>query len=399
MAKRTAKAGIYNMAWEKWEDGVNLGVEAEKGGDGVQFFTDLMVRYLFKEAGEQIFGVETLAPSPFPPIKSNGIQAVPYGQQLMGVTDPLLVMGAVGAATSKIELLLGAIDCVRHAPQKLLQSFLTLDHITKGRGIYALGGSEIKQLTPYGFSRIGSAKKLEESIQIIRLLLEAEGGPVHFQGEHWKMKGGSMPIRPYGDKPPKIICAPGVSIEVMGRYSDGMLTNTRRHPGGLEGFKRDVENLKESAVKAGRNPDDLIVAACPQIVMHSDPKKVYELCSTRQLKFVTMMTARERGYMWKDMSFEHPLGDEFGYARKQRPEDTDPAVINAAIEQVPTEAVIAMGFHTGSWEQIAEELQGWVDAGLDYLGIVDYGLWVDYEIAEEAAQNHRKLVDALQGTD
>ena len=28
------------------------------------------------------------------------------------------------------------------------------------------------------------------------------------------MKGGSMPIRPYGDKPPKIIGAPGDSNEV-----------------------------------------------------------------------------------------------------------------------------------------------------------------------------------------
>ena len=398
MVKRTAKAGVYNMAWENWDDAVRLGVEAEQAGDGVQFFTDLMVRYLFKEQGEKIFGVEELAPSPFPGIKSNGIQAVPYGPQLMGVTDPLLVMGAIGAQTSKMEMLLGAIDCVRHAPQKLLQSFLTLDHITKGRGIYALGGSEIKQLTPYGFSRIGSAKKLEESIQIIRLLLEAEGGPVHFQGEHWKMKGGSMPIRPYGDKPPKIICAPGVSNEIMGRYSDGMLTNTKRHPNGLEGFKRDVETMKKSAVKAGRNPDDLIVAACPQVVMHSDPAKVRELASSRQLRFVTMMTGKERGYMWKDYGFEHPLGDEFGYARKQRPEDADPDVINAAIEKVPVEAVMQIGFHTGSWEQIAEELQGWVDAGLDYLGIVDYGLWVDHSIAGEAASNHRNLVDSLQGT-
>ncbi|SCW66078.1 Luciferase-like monooxygenase [Sphingobium faniae] len=393
---RLAKAGVYNMGWSNWDEAVALGVEAEKGGDKVQFFTDLMVRYLFKETGEKIFGKEKLAPSPFPGILSNGVQAVPYGPELMGVTDPLLVMGAVGAQTSTMEMLLGAIDCVRHAPQKLLQSFLTLDHITKGRGIYALGGSEIKQLTPYGFSRIGSAKKLEEAIQIIRLLLEAEGGPVHFQGEHWKMKGGSMPIRPYGDKPPKIICAPGVSNEIMGRYSDGMLTNTKRHPGGLEGFRRDVAIMRESAAKAGRNPDDLIVSACPQIIMHDDPAKVQELANSRELKFVTMMTGKERGYMWKDYGFEHPLGDEFGYARKQRPEDADPEVINAAIEKVPAEAVTQIGFHAGSVQQIIDELSAWVEAGLDYIGIVDYGLWVDHDIAPAAAENHRKLVDALQ---
>jgi phthiodiolone/phenolphthiodiolone dimycocerosates ketoreductase len=394
---RKAKAGIYNMAWRSWDDHVSMGVEAEKAGHQVQFFTDLMVRYMFKEQGEAILGKEQLAPGPLAAIPNNGIQAVPYGPQLMGVTDPLLVMGAVAAQTQKMELLLGAIDCVRHAPQKLAQSFLTLDHISKGRCIFALGGSEMKQLSPYGFSRIGSAKKLEEAIQIIRLMFEAQGGPVHFEGEFWKMKGGSLPIRPYGAKPPKVICAPGVSPEIMGRYSDGMLTNTKRHPGGLEGFKRDVKNMRDAAAAAGRNPDDLIVAACPQIIMHDDVSEQRRLASQRALKFVTMQTAKEKGAMWREYGFEHPLGEEYGYARKLKPEQIDPVIINEAIDKVPPEAVMQLGFHTGSVEQIAAELQGFVDAGLDYLGIVDYGLWVDHGLAEISGKNHKRLIEKLQG--
>ena len=394
---RKAKAGIYNMAWRSWDDHVKLGVESEKAGHRVQLFTDLMVRYLFKEQGEHIFGKEKLAPGPVLGIPNNGVQAVPYGPELMGVTDPLLVMGAVAANTQSMELLLGAIDTVRHAPQKLAQSFLTLDHISKGRCIFALGGSEMKQLSPYGFSRIGSAKKLEEAIQIIRLLFEAQGGPVHFEGEHWKMNGGSLPIRPYGAEPPKVICAPGVSPQIMGRYSDGMLTNTKRHPGGIEGFKKDVQAMRAAARDAGRNPDDLIVAAATQIVMHDDPKELYRLCNQRALKFVTMQTAKERGAMWKEFGFEHPLGDEYGYARKLKPEIIDPAVVNAAIDKVPAEAVMKLGFHAGSVEQIASELQGYVDAGLDYLGIVDYGLWVDHSIERICADNHKRLIASLQG--
>ena len=114
---------------------------------------------------------------------------------------------------------------------------------------------------------------------------------------------------------------------------------------------------------------------------------------------VTMMTGKERGYMWKDAGFEHPLGDEFGYARKLRPEQIEPEVINAAIDKVPVEAVMQIGFHTGSVDQIAEELQAFVEAGLDYIGIVDYGLWVDHSIAEESAENHKKLISILQGTE
>jgi phthiodiolone/phenolphthiodiolone dimycocerosates ketoreductase len=273
---------------------------------------------------------------------------------------------------------------------------MTIDHIAKGRASFVLAGSEMKQLSPYGFSRIGSSKKLEEGLQIIRLMFEAKGAPVFFEGEHWKMTGGSLPIRPYGDKPPKVLCAPGVSNEIMGRYSDGMMSNTKRHPGGLEGFKRDVEVMRESAAAAGRNPDDLLIAACPQIVMHDDPDELYRLCSQRVLKFVTMMTGQERGERWRQFGFEHPLGDDFGYARKLKPEKVDPNVINPAIEKVPTEAVMKIGFHAGSVDQIAEELRGFIDAGLNYIALVDYGLWADHKIAEVSAANHRRLIAKLQ---
>ena len=393
---RKAKAGIYNMAWRAWEDHVRLGVESERAGHQVQFFTDLMVRYLFKEQGELIFGKEKLAPGPVAGIQNNGVQAVPYGPELMGVTDPLLIMGAVAANTSRMELLQAAIDTVRHAPQKLAQSFLTLDHISKGRCTFALAGSEMKQLSPYGFSRIGSAKKLEEAIQIIRLMFEANGGPVHFEGEYWKMTGGSLPIRPYGPKPPKVICAPGVSAQIMGRYADGMLTNINRHPDGLEGFKRDVQTMRNAAEAAGRNPDDLMVAAAAMIVMHDDPAEVDRLCSSRALKFVTMQTGRERGEAWKEEGFEHPMGDDYGYARKLRPEKVEPDVVNAAIERVPLGAVKKIGFHTGSVDQIAATVQGFIDAGLTHVGIVDYSLWVDHTLAEVSAANHRRLIAMLQ---
>jgi phthiodiolone/phenolphthiodiolone dimycocerosates ketoreductase len=393
---RKVKAGIYNMAWRSWDDQIRLGVESEKAGHGVQFFTDLMVRYLFKEQGEKIFGVEKLAPGPIAGIPNNGVQAMPYGPELMGLPDPLLVMVGVALATSKMELMMACVDAVRHAPQKLAQSFMTLDHASKGRCIFVLAGSEMKQLSPYGFSRIGSAKKLEEGLQIIKMMFEAKGGPVHFNGEHWKMTGGSLPIRPYGDKPPKILCAPGVPPEIMGRYADGMFTNTKRHPGGVEGFRRDVKAMREAAEKAGRDPNELLVGACPQIVMHDDPKEVYRLCSQRQLKFVTMMTGQERGERWRPFGFEHPLGDEFGYARKLRPEQIDPAVINAAIEKVPTEAVMKIGFHAGSVQQIADEMKGFVDAGLDYLAYVDYGCWVDHNLAPISAENHKRLIAMTQ---
>lgn len=391
------KCGIYNMGWTRWEDSVALGAAAERAGHQVQFFTDQMNAYLFRQEGKALFGHESLAPGPLDGIPNGGAMYAPDNGEMGGI-DPTVLMGVLGMTTSNIELFLGAIDTVRHGPSKLAQTFLTLSHATQGRAFFALGGGEAKQLTAYGYSRIGSAKKLEEAIQVIRLLYEAHGDPVYFKGEHWSLNGGALEMEPYDGVYPQIVMAPGVALDIMGRYADGMLTNTKRHPGGVEAFARDVAAMKDAAAKAGRDPNSLTVTACPQVLMHEDSDELYRLASAPKLKYQTMLTAKERGEQWREHGFEHPLGDDWGYARKQRPESQDPDVLREAIAKVPPEAVMELGFHSGTPEQVASQLKAYGDAGLEYVGIVDYATWVDHspEMAQMASDNLAKLIDLLQ---
>jgi len=401
MTRRAAKCGVYNMSWGSWEDSVNVGVAAEGAGHRVQFFTDQMVAYLFPEQSRPLFGDEALVPSPLRHdgkfIPTVGSMGVP--DDIMGIPNPLVLMPVIADKTTDIEFFLGAIDTVRNGPSVLAQTFMTLDHATQGRAFFALGGSEMKQLSPYGYSRIGSAKKLEESLIIIRRLFEADGAPVFFDGEFYSMNGGSLPIGPYRmDRMPRIVVAPGVSAELMGRYSDGMLTNTKRHPGGVESFVKDVRLMREAADRAGRDGDALTVTACPQILMHEDPAELRRLASSPKLAFQTMLTAREKGIQWRDEGFVHPLGDDFGYARKLRPERMDADVLKAATSKVPPEAVMRLGFHAGSVEEVAAQLNPYIQGGLEYLGLVDYATWADQspEMAEHAADNMKRLIAMLQ---
>ena len=55
-----------------------------------------------------------------------------WGQQHKFL-DASIVMALSAAATTSVELYLGAIDVVRHSPSKLAQHFVTLDHAAKGR--------------------------------------------------------------------------------------------------------------------------------------------------------------------------------------------------------------------------------------------------------------------------
>ncbi|MET0986970.1 MAG: LLM class flavin-dependent oxidoreductase [Steroidobacteraceae bacterium] len=399
----TVKCGIYNMAWNNWDDTINIGMEAEKAGHRVQFFTDQLVAYLFGDDAEKLFGKEDLGAGP---LQHNGkyipnfaVMGMPREGMGMGLIDPTIAMPVIADKTQKMELFLGAIDAVRHGPTKLAQTFMTLDHACKGRAFFALGGSEMKQISPYGYSRIGSAKKLEEALIIMRMMFDHPHDRLHFKGEHWSITGGSLPLVPYdGKTPPRLIVAPGMPWETVGKYADGMLTNTKRHPGRAAGFKRDMEAMRAAAKAAGRDPSKLTATACPQVLMHDDPNELRRLASSRKLKFQTMLTGKEKGEQWKEYGFTHPLGDEFGYARKLKPEAIDIEMLRPAIDKVPPEAVMEIGFHCGTVDQVAAQLKPYIDAGLEYLGIVDYATFADNspQMQKHAAENMAKLVAKLQ---
>ena len=56
--------------------------------------------------------------------------------------DPLLMMGAVGAATDRIRVGSVVTDLIRRNPAMVAQQMLTLDHLTRGRAILGLGSGE-----------------------------------------------------------------------------------------------------------------------------------------------------------------------------------------------------------------------------------------------------------------
>ena len=151
-----------------------------------------------------------------------------------------------------IELYFGAIDVVRHVPSKLAQHFLTLDHVAQGRAFFAVARVRSQERahvrTP---ARIGSAKKLEDSLAIIRKIFDAEGAPIWYEGERYSMKGGTVEVPPYGDRPPPVLAATGGTpevLELVGRYSDGLLTNLPGMcHGGPEQFARDRQTIRDAA--------------------------------------------------------------------------------------------------------------------------------------------------------
>lgn len=315
--------------------------------------------------------------------------------------DASIVMALAAEATNRIELFFGAVDVVREVPSKLAQKFLTIDNAAKGRAMFAVGASEAKNVVQYGHSRKGSAKKLDETLQILRKIFDSDGAPVHFDGEFYSMKGGIVDLAPYGPRPPKVLVATGGTPETLrsvGRYADGLLTNLPGMcHGGPEQFAREVTLVREGAERAGRDPDELRFAASVLVLMHDDPMVVDRLAASPYLRWDTVVYGAVRGADWRTFGFEHPLGDEWAYARHLKPESYTADFVRDTIARVPMEAARDMGHISGSVTHVAGIIDGYFDAGLDYACVIDHSAAADLSAGAAAAENLGRLVQILKG--
>jgi phthiodiolone/phenolphthiodiolone dimycocerosates ketoreductase len=374
------KCGTPNLRFDTFEACVSATVQAEERGHRASFFTSQMQGYYEPEVLHAVTGR---------PLGSDRIG--------MGFPDPAPVIAAAGQATSEIDLVISAYDTVRRGPAVLAQTLLTLDHATLGRVVMALGAGEVKQLSGYGYSRNGALAKQSDSLRCLRALLDSGGAPVHVPGDYWRLDGGRMPIRPFGERPPPVWSTPGPPWEVIGACADGMLTSLRRHRGGLDGFRYDVGELRAATARAGRDVGRLEAAGVVLCLIAEDQATLTEMMNTRVARFYTLLLGADRGAQWRDRGYQHPLGDDWGYARCAAPGRATASELNAAVDQVPPQAVADLAFFVGTRDRVCETLADYAAAGLTYASIVDYSGRIDPSLAQKARENVDFLVNELQG--
>ena len=376
--------GVYGRFSPPLDDAIKFSTECENIGLDLVAFTDQIAGNLPDEVWHET------AAGKFLPRQHNYL-------------DAATVVALSAAATSRIELYLGAIDVVRNVPSRLAQMFVTLSHAAKGRAWFALGASEIKNVTEFGHSRIGSADKLEDSFAIIRKLFDSAGEQVFHQGKQYHMKGGRFGLEPYDGKWPQILAATGGSPEFLARIganADGLMTNLPGMcHGGVEQFAKDRQIVRDAAERAGRDPDSLRFAASILAVMHDDPDVRKRLANTVALQWDTIVYGAVNGKEWRNFGYEHPLGDEWAYARHLRPEKITAAEVREASAKVPPGAVLDMGHWGGTAEEVAEKVRPYVEAGLHDVVLVDYAPYADPSLAPVSSDNLERFTKALKGTE
>ncbi len=218
--------------------------------------------------------------------------------------DPVPVVASAAAATREIRLGIGVTDMARRHPASLAQTALTLDHLTGGRFVLGVGAGEALNLEPYGIPNARPLSRLEEGLEVMRLLMESPE-PVDYAGEHFRLSGGMLGLRPLGDRPPPLWVAAHRprGLAVVGRRADGWLplaTDPDEYAGMLAA-------VRSAAAAAGR-PEGAVTPGLYARILVAETREAAEAAIDGSLlmRFIALTRPAEA---FAARGATHPLGE------------------------------------------------------------------------------------------
>jgi len=237
--------------------------------------------------------------------------------------DPFTLMAAHAAATDTILLGTSVTETIRRHPAVFAQTALTLDHISKGRTIFGLGAGERENIEPYGLDFTKPVSKLEENLKIIRLLWSDQVEKKTFEGEYTSLKDAVLTLEPYqkGIYPPLWIGAMGPRmLKLTGELADGWLPVGLNLPDSCNWYKKSLKTIRESAKKAGRDPDSVTAGLYAMTLVAKTHEECHQLFATPLAKAWALATSEE----------------PFNAAHVEHPFTTPERTFNALLHYVPT---------------------------------------------------------------
>jgi phthiodiolone/phenolphthiodiolone dimycocerosates ketoreductase len=168
------------------------------------------------------------------------------------VNDAWLMLAAIGAVTSHVELGTCVTDAIRRHPSAIALSTITLDRITKGRAILGIGAGEAQNVVDFGIEFSKPVSKFKEQLEVIEKLFESDPDRrVSYKGQYYSLVEACLQARSIRKPRPPVYIAAGApkTLELCARYGDGWI------PIGYtpELFKNHANVIRERAKEIGRD--------------------------------------------------------------------------------------------------------------------------------------------------
>ncbi|NOR38513.1 MAG: LLM class flavin-dependent oxidoreductase [Candidatus Thorarchaeota archaeon] len=270
------------------------------------------------------------------------------------------IMAACAVVTERVQLLSAVTEPLRRHPVLLAQTFLTLDHISRGRAIMGIGAGEIENVEPYGLSYSGQVGKLREALEIITTIWDTHE-PFNYDGKFWKLRNAVMSLRPSveGKPPPIWIAAHGPKmLRITAEYGDGWIP-TLLQPRKYGEKLREIEHHRKELNQTG----EFTAALWNWYILDEDVSECERMMNTPLAKAFALLYPSSE---WNRLGYKHPFGDDFYSLRDYVPMRYDRETTLKAIAEVPDE-VLREFYVFGDAEAIIKSLEDYTREGLQHV--------------------------------
>lgn len=190
------------------------------------------------------------------------------------VNDAWLMLAAIGAVTSHVELGTCVTDAIRRHPSAIALSTITLDRITKGRAILGIGAGEAQNVVDFGIEFSKPVAKFKEQLEVIEKLFTSEPDRrVSYKGQYYSLIEACLQARSIRKPRPPIYIAAGApkTLELCAKYGDGWI------PIGYtpELFKNHANVIRERAKEIGRDLNDFQFANDVDVYFTEDGEEAW----------------------------------------------------------------------------------------------------------------------------
>ena len=190
------------------------------------------------------------------------------------VNDAWLMLAAIGAVTSHVELGTCVTDAIRRHPSAIALSAITLDRITKGRAILGIGAGEAQNVVDFGIEFSKPVSKFKEQLEVIEKLFTSEPDRrVSYKGQYYNLIEACLQARSIRKPRPPIYIAAGApkTLELCAKYGDGWI------PIGYtpELFKNHANVIRERAKETGRDLNDFQFANDVDVYFTEDGEEAW----------------------------------------------------------------------------------------------------------------------------
>lgn len=250
-------------------------------------------------------------------------------------------MAAAGERTSRVTLGTSVLTpTFRYNPVVIAQAFATMSLLTEGRVFLGVGtGEALNETATTGREWPEFRERFARLREAIRLMRQLWTEPsVSFEGEYYRTIEARIFDKPEQPVPVYVAAGGPVVAKYAGRAGDGFICTSGK---GMDLYEeRLIPALKDGAAAAGRDVDSLDRMIEIKLSYDRDPERALENCR-----------------FWAPLSL----------SAEQKHSVDSPAQMERLADQLPIEQVAKRWIVASDPEQAMEQIQPYVDAGLNHL--------------------------------